>query len=57
MPNHLIELFEDEILVNKIRTHLPYLFQYLGLAKKQSDYNINKLKMTLENREAKASNR
>jgi len=31
MSNHLIEIFEDEKLVEKIKRRLPYLFQLAGL--------------------------
>ena len=31
MPSHLIEIFEDEKLVGKIKTRLPYLFQLAEL--------------------------
>ncbi|MBI4721820.1 MAG: ThaI family type II restriction endonuclease [Candidatus Stahlbacteria bacterium] len=31
MPNRLEEIFEDEILTNKIKTRLPYLFQLAEL--------------------------
>jgi len=31
MPNHLIEIFEDEKLVDKIKKRLPYLFQLAEL--------------------------
>jgi hypothetical protein len=27
MPSHILELFEDEKLVEKIKRRLPYLFQ------------------------------
>jgi len=31
MPSHLIEIFEDEKLVEKIKRRLPYLFQLAEL--------------------------
>lgn len=31
MPNHILEIFEDDNLVNKIKTRLPYLFQLAEL--------------------------
>ncbi|MGB2727278.1 MAG: ThaI family type II restriction endonuclease [Halobacteriota archaeon] len=31
MSNRLIEIFEDEKLVNRIKTRLPYLFQLAEL--------------------------
>jgi hypothetical protein len=31
MANHLIEIFEDEKLVEKIKRRLPYLFQLAEL--------------------------
>lgn len=31
MSSHLIEIFEDPKLVNRIKTHLPYLFRLAEL--------------------------
>jgi len=31
MPGHLIEIFEDERLVGKVKRRLPYLFQLAEL--------------------------
>lgn len=31
MPNHILEIFQDKNLVNKIQTRLPYLFQLAEL--------------------------